>query len=140
VGPDTTGQPPLVRLPDDRLPPETRTYAASWAHPCRVWLERILRAESDEDAWMGLGNAYEEMAPGWRAWVATQSHYLDPISDALGRIGRVDRAVELGAGTGEATGLIAAQARVVVAVESSPAMIARSTATRNVRWILGDVR
>jgi SAM-dependent methyltransferase len=140
VSADATGPSALVRLLDDQLPPDTRTYAAPRTHPCRVWLERILRAESDEDAWRGLGAAYEEMAPEWSAWVATQSHYLDPISDALSRIGRVDRAVELGAGTGEATGLIAAQARVVVAIDSSHAMIARSTATQNVRWILGDVR
>jgi len=55
--------------------------------------------------------------------VATQSHYLDPISDALTRIGRVERAVEIGSGTGEATGLIAARARLVLAIDSSPAMI-----------------
>ena len=130
----------FVRLPDGRPPRETRTYAAPPTHPCRVWLERILRDESDEDAWRGLAAAYEEMAPEWRSWVATQSHYLDPISDALTRIGRVERAVEIGSGTGEATGLIAARARLVLAIDSSPAMISRSPVTPNVRWILGDVR
>jgi SAM-dependent methyltransferase len=134
------GQSAFVRLPDDQPPAEKRTYAAPTTHPCRVWLQRILNDESDEDAWRGLGAAYEEMAPEWGSWVASQSHYLDPISDALTRIGRVEHAVEIGSGTGEATGLVAAQARLVLAIDSSPAMIARSPSMSNVRWILGDAR
>lgn len=135
-----SGQSAFVRLPDDQTPPEKRTYAAPSTHPCRVWLERILRDESDQEAWRGIAAAYEQMAPEWRSWVATQSHYLDPVSDALTRIGRVDRAVEIASGTGEATGLIAAQASLVLAVDSSPSMIARSPVMPNVRWLLGDVR
>lgn len=129
-----------MRLPDAEPPSEEQSYAAPETHRSRVWLERILRDENDVDAWKGLAAAYEAMASEWQAWVSTQSHYLDPVADALARIGSIDHAVEVGSGTGEATRLVAAQARLVAAVDASPAMMSRVPELPNVRWLVGDVR
>jgi SAM-dependent methyltransferase len=103
-------------------------------------LERILHDENDVDAWKELAAAYEGMASEWQAWVSTQSHYLDPVADALARIGKIDHAVEIGSGTGEATRLVGAQARLVAAIDASPAMVSRAPELPNVRWLVGDVR
>jgi len=129
-----------VRLPDAELPSEEKSYAAPETHPSRVWLERILHDENDVEAWMGLAAAYEGMASEWQSWVSTQTHYLDPVADALARIGSIERAVEIGPGTGEATRLVATRARLVAAVDSSPAMMSRAPVLPNVRWLVGDAR
>lgn len=89
---------------------------------------------------------YRERAPEYDATSRPDGDPFDKITreaiGALRTMGPVERAIELGAGTGQFTGLVASVARQVTAVDSSPQALALNVAkvtAPNVERVAADL-
>lgn len=123
------------------LPTEPPPDLSAATHRSRVALERILGDPRDERAWDLLAEFYDEAAEGWNEWVATQPWYLAPVEAGLVHAKRADLAVEVSCGSGQATPLLDAHASLVVATDTSQAMLSEAPrALRHTRYAIVDVR
>jgi SAM-dependent methyltransferase len=88
---------------------------------------------------------YQERAPEYDATSPSGDDWDDlmaRVAADLHALGPVERAIELGAGTGQFTPLVASIAASVIAVDSSPAALERLRArfdARNVETVAADV-
>jgi len=92
-------------------------------HRNRALLSRILSQDTDVAAWEGLRNDYESQSSTWRFWTQTQLHYLVPLVEALHYRPVGEQVLEVGAGTGEASEVVARRAGRFVASDISEGMI-----------------
>lgn len=120
----------------DQRAPGTPDRLHGERHESRALAARV--AEGDEDAAAALRGVYARQAVEWADWVATQPEYLAPVAAALRNVGRVRVAFEVGAGSGQASALLAAHADVVVVSDASFEMLER--ADRAFPEVVADVR
>lgn len=92
-------------------------------HRNRILLERVLRRVGDDEAWAGLRDDYESQAADWRAWSRGQTGYLRPLVAALRFRALGSTVLEVGAGTGEASELLAGNCEHFVATDVSHGML-----------------
>ena len=110
--------------PTTRVPTEAPPDLSARTHHSRVALERILADPRDEAAWDSLAGFYDEAAEGWDEWVDTQPWYVAPVEAGLEYAKPADVIVEVSCGSGQATPLLGPRGRLVVATDTSPAMLA----------------
>jgi SAM-dependent methyltransferase len=99
-------------------------------HPMRLVTEAVA---TDPATWTpsratGVQSFFDDLADGWDDRSAADPLRLAPLEDALDRggIGDFGRCLDLGAGTGVESALLAQRFREVVAVDLSRAMLARA--------------
>lgn len=100
----------IERWPDGPAARSPRPGLAGAEHPSRHLLTALLETDQEEAA-AGLRAEYDRQAPDWAAWTGSQPDYALPMEDVLQRrpdlIGPDDVVLEVGAGTGELSRLIA---------------------------------
>lgn len=89
-------------------------------HPHNPLVLRVLRGDSAAEA--ELARRYDEMQPIWTAWTAEhQRYYVLPLELAVARLPAVDT-LELSAGTGQATPLLASHSTSLICCEPVASM------------------
>lgn len=129
------------RLPDGPGPRGPRPELEAAAHPSRGLASRFFRSGHDDDVRDHLREFYEGQAGEWTDWVAGHVDYLAPMTHALQNLTSRGRrlAVEVAAGTGQATSLIGEVATRVLATDAVQAMVREgSSAVGNVFWVVAD--
>ncbi|MBX6722240.1 MAG: class I SAM-dependent methyltransferase [Dactylosporangium sp.] len=122
-------------------PTEPPPDLAADTHRSRIALERILADPHDGEAWTLLSAYYDEAADGWDTWVRTQPWYLAPVQAGLGHAKPARTVLEVSCGSGQATPLLDAYARLVLATDASRVMLADAPRTlRHTHYALVDVR
>ncbi|GAB3247858.1 hypothetical protein GCM10027448_10890 [Nocardioides dilutus] len=94
------------------------------SHASRRMLDRLLADPDDLGAWSGLQEEYARQAAIWSEWADTQPAYLRSVVDGLEHCPRGGLTLEVGAGTGQATALLAEVCERVVTSDLNLAMMA----------------
>jgi SAM-dependent methyltransferase len=113
------------------------------AHASRSLADRFLRSGAgDAAAVVELHRIYADEAETWSAWAESQPDYLAPLRHALTHLPpRPIRRVtlEVAAGTGQATALLAGTADAVLATDAVAEMVRRGAArVPGVTWAVAD--
>ena len=109
------------------------------SHVSRSMLDRLLDDPDDVGAWSGLQEEYQRQATDWSAWADTQPAYLRSVVEGLEHCDLGGLTVEVGAGTGQATGLLREVCDRVVTSDLNLAMIALAPPELAPRFVC-DVR
>lgn len=109
-------------------------------HRSRLALERILRAPDDDEAWAFLTETYADMADEWPQWARSQPWYDHPVRVGLRHAALAPWAVEVGCGSGEATGALAESIGLVVASDINTAMVRLAPPLAGACYVVSDVR
>jgi len=127
--------------PPTHAPSEPPPDLHAGTHRSRRALERVLRDPHDESAWDELADFYDDNAEDWDEWVATQPYYIAPVEAGLVHAKPAEVVLEVSCGSGQATGLLDAYAPLVLATDTSMAMLADAPrALRRTRYAEVDVR
>lgn len=115
----------LTWLPPGESPAAGRPGLDGAEHSSRRLLNEL--AAGSTTAADALRLLYDEQAAEWSEWCASQPDYVVPLEDGLRRGVRrpVGRALEVSAGTGQATRLLARAFPWLVATDASAHMVAR---------------
>lgn len=122
------------------VPAEPPVDLRAAVHPSRVALEGVLADPDDGAAWRTLAQAYHEMSDEWTAFACGQRWYDAPVRAGLARAQRVDWALEVGCGTGQATASLTGFAPRIVATDVNMSMLAKAPALPEARYFASDVR
>lgn len=109
-------------------------------HPSRRALHRVLTDPDDEASWDSLADAYDEMSDIWTDWAEGEHEYLDPVKVGLEYAKPAELVLEVACGTGQATVLLDAYTRTVLATDVNLSMLADAPTLPNTRYVVADVR
>src|SRR5215218_5559263 len=124
-----------VEVPD-AAPPELNAST----HRSRSALERVLADPADEGAWIDLADTYDEMAPEWTEWAQEQPWYAASVAAGLTHAKPAQWLVEVGCGTGQATGVLGRLGPPVVATDINMSMLREAPVLAHVSYVAADVR
>ena len=114
----------LLRRPDISVEPLPGPELGAAEHRSRRLQARLLADPSDQNAARELIDSYESMAAGWSQWAERFPGYTRPVRAGLAFARERHRAVELCCGSGQATRVLVSAGYAVVALDSSPSMLA----------------
>jgi SAM-dependent methyltransferase len=109
-------------------------------HRSRAALERVLVDPHDDAAYEALAAAYDEMAPEWTEWARDQHWYAASVAAGLAHAQPVSWIVEVGCGTGQATGILSGIGAFVVATDVNSSMLLGAPALAHTAYVQADVR
>lgn len=123
--------------PPDQPAPDLKAAT----HRSRMALERVLTDPYDEQAWDLLADFYDEAAEGWDEWTQAQPWYAAPVAAGLGHTKPATVVVEVSSGSGQATEVLDGYADLVLATDTSLAMLIDAPRTLpHTRYAVADVR
>ncbi len=123
------------------VPTQAPPDLAGPSHASRHALERVLADPEDESAWEFLALSYAGMAAEWPEWSRSQERwYTAPVRAGLSQARPAPWALEVSCGTGEATTLVAAHARRVLATDVNESMVRLAPPQPRVTRVVSDVR
>jgi SAM-dependent methyltransferase len=130
----------VVWYPPTRVPTVPPTDLSGRDHPSRKALRRVLNDPDDPRAWQNLAALYDSMAGIWTDWADGEADYLDPVHAGLQHARDAAWVLEVCCGTGQASPLLAAHTRFLLATDVNAAMVADAPALPHTTYGLADVR
>lgn len=130
----------LVRRPDVDPSRDAPPALGAATHLSRRLQDHLHRHPGDEQRWRELADAYRAMAENWTEWAREHSDYARPVAAGLAWCRPHRLAVEIAAGSGQATAVLVEAGLQVLATDINLEMVQRIPPMPGVLRAVADAR